>query len=177
MLSIRNAQLERMAQPEWEALLDLMCAHAARNFPALAALPDGALRAEVTGTLRRARQYGLRATRDVCTFLNLACEYGWRFDEMPKYAWMRASLLDEAAGAPPARLEWLVRRCIREEDIASYNQRLREAFAAGAVEPAQPNRYRTMGFGELEDSDAAIAGAAAWLAQQFQGVTAAGGPP
>ena len=169
MFVIRAAQLECMAQPAREALLDVMCVHAASNFSALAtSIPAPALRVQVRAVLMRAKKYGLHTMRDIRMFLNLACQHGWQFDDMPQYAWMRATLLDDAAGTPSARLNLLAERSVHEEEIASYNLRLRQAFADGVVEPARSMPYHAMGAGLLEDSDTPIAGAAAWLARQFQ---------
>jgi hypothetical protein len=76
----------------------------------------------VNEAIGRASHYGLSSEQDCARYLNLAMLFGFRFDQLPEHAWMRARLEDQSVSNPSERLALLVAECLRRMRVYENNR-------------------------------------------------------
>lgn len=93
MLIIRQAQVDAMVADRLRRFVRAMTARIAARDPLLAAeLGEAELRARVQRAVDRSLATGIKAERDVETFVDLAFELGPRFEEELERDWAREML-------------------------------------------------------------------------------------
>jgi hypothetical protein len=126
MLTIRTAQLHRLATVREEELADRLAEHLREHFTALAAVEPSALRARAEEVLASGTRMGLETERSLYQHANLCAVLGWDYIDRPENAWMRERYLDEPRlGAPADRMRQLLDQCVWRIEVEEHNARLR----------------------------------------------------
>ena len=91
---IRPDQMEAFSANSTNAFESDMVSHLNRCFPAeCAALGETRVRVTIRDGIELARGYGITASREVCTYIDLMIVFGHDFDHDPKLPWA-ASILN-----------------------------------------------------------------------------------
>lgn len=93
---IRDDQMTAFSSASVDTFVADMIAHLNRCFPAeCAALGPQEVRDTVRSGIERSRGYGITASREVCTYVDLMIVFGPDFDVDPKLPWAASILNDK----------------------------------------------------------------------------------
>ncbi len=128
VLTIRKVQLDAFARAERAQFVERMCTHLRTHFTdELSGLDNDKLKEQVSSEIDRAATYGLTTEQDCCRFLSVGAACGWRFEEKPENAWMKACLRDGSVSSPSMRLRLLVDELLHRRTVEAENRKLASA--------------------------------------------------
>ena len=104
MLTIRNEQIQALAQPQKEKYIDGLCDFLRTEFPDAAGMEYGMFRQGVSDQVDKAQKYGLLIDRQINVYVVTAWMLGEAFDsEMPPAKFV----LNSDDYTPDEKTEWL----------------------------------------------------------------------
>ncbi|MCA9710230.1 MAG: hypothetical protein KDK70_30600 [Myxococcales bacterium] len=118
MLSLREPQVQALAEPRRSDLEGRLARHARDCFPAAQALGPAALREVVRYGVDRALDHGIDTERGVCRYLNLMFVFGRDFDQDPRLPWAEQILSGARLRRGVSTIELLCREALRHEAAA-----------------------------------------------------------
>jgi hypothetical protein len=108
MLVIRNPQFDALGRAAYEDFVSRMRKHLRNFFPeqceALGEAKTGQL---IEFGVKRAREYGFEAEREVCKYIDLMCVFGHGFDRDDRLPWARLILESRSPPDPGERMQRL----------------------------------------------------------------------
>lgn len=129
MIIIRHEQQNKLELPKLIKMVIELCKEARNRFnDELADVTEKSLGKKILNTVKKAEKYNLVKESDYGTFVNIAIEYGWDFDEDPDNEWMVDILEDPEISNPSDRLNRLVDECRYRKEVAEQNENLWDEF-------------------------------------------------
>lgn len=123
---IRSAQVNTLSENASQTFEDRMVAHLNRCFPdQCKAMQEPEVRETIRYGVKQAAQYGIKAQRDVCKFIDLMVVFGRDFDRDPGVPWASSILSDRALKDPTVRTEALYEAGKQHEKEATSSGRSR----------------------------------------------------
>ena len=114
MLTIRNAQLQRLAEDYNHDLRLWIAEHLQRQFAEqLKGLTSEQLTGFVLRNYRKAVDRGIDTGPGICTFVDLAVMLGPDFDSSPAFPWVERTLSDDSIPDPNRRIQLVAQMAAR----------------------------------------------------------------
>ncbi len=108
MFKIRREQMAAFSGAARQSFEDRMVVHLNRFFPAQCeALGESEVRIVISYGIRRAREYGVKAERDVCKYVDIMFTFGRDFDRNPEFPWAGIILKERSYPTPSRRVDHL----------------------------------------------------------------------
>jgi hypothetical protein len=108
MLVIRNATFDVLDRAAYDDFMARMRIHLRKFFPEQSdALGETKIGQLIEFGLKRAREYGFEAERDVCKYIDLMCVFGHSFDRNERLPWARQILESRFPPDPGERMRRL----------------------------------------------------------------------
>jgi hypothetical protein len=108
MFVIRNAIIDALDRAAYDDFVARMRVHLQKYFPEqCAALGETKTGQLIEFGVKRAREYGFEAERDVCKYIDLMCVFGHSFDRSERLPWARQILESRFPPDPGERMRHL----------------------------------------------------------------------
>ena len=108
MLVIRNPTFDVLDRAAYDDFMARMRIHLRKFFPEQSdALGETKIGQLIEFGLKRAREYGFEAERDVCKYIDLMCVFGHSFDRNERLPWARQILESRFPPDPGERMSRL----------------------------------------------------------------------
>ena len=115
MFKIRPEQMTAFSEAARQSFEDRMVVHLQRFFPAQCeSLGEGEVRIVIRCGIERAREYGIRAERDVCKYVDIMFAFGRDFDRNPDFPWARRILKERDYPSPSKKIDHLYDTAMQE---------------------------------------------------------------